>query len=123
MKRVQRFIANAGAAGFARSLVVLIIIYFAMRKDFATGLWHFTFPCLILCFFLSFPFRHQLVLRFQVTRIALNVIAVIGFVILLFTGRHVSEPAYLRILLSLFIGLYMGIYFWLLSDPMVSREE
>jgi len=122
MNRIQRFFLNAGIAGIIQVLLVGIVLYFALRKDVGTGLWVLTIPSLIVSFAFGYMFRRQLVLHFRVTKIAMNVVAACALILLVVLGRPESEPPALRVMLCCFIGLYVGLYFWLLSDPLIGRE-
>ena len=122
MNRLTRFFSNTGAIAIAQCAIVGIILFFAMRKDVASGLWIITLPVLLVSFFAGYPVRNWLVDHLRLTRILMNSVAVAGMICVVVLRRlKGEEPVAVRIALAAFIGLYMGLYFWLMSDQRITR--
>lgn len=123
MDRFSRFAHNAGLIATIQVLIVLAILFFGLIKDFQTGLWVYTLPVLILSFLIGFAIRRFLVDHLQVVRWVMNAV-VVAALLFLFTGGGSTGPgsSVERVLVAASIGLYISFYFWMLSDPLVSRQ-
>lgn len=118
----SRFIQNAGAKNSFRCLAVLLVLGFALAKDFRTGLGMATLPVVVLGFFSPLAIRDWLIARFEVVRMVLNVFAVVCIVAVMAVPKpQGEEPAALRVAIAAVFSLYMGAYFWVLSDERIRR--
>ena len=123
MQTLIRFVSNAGAANSGRFLLVLVLLYFALSKDAKLGLIPITLPLTIIG--LSGPrfIRDRLIDHFDLIKKIMNVLVIIGVLAAAYFGKSKApEPASLRIGLCAAFSLYIGIYFWVLSDPRIERQ-
>lgn len=123
MNRTARFFRNNGVVAAIQCAIVGIIVFYSIRKDIASGLWVITLPLVLAGFLAGYPIRNWLVDNVKLTRILMNSVAIGAVIILVLVGKlEGEEPAALRIGLSAGIGLYMGLYFWLMSDERISTQ-
>lgn len=122
MQRLQRFVQNAGAMGVLQSVAVVIVMCIAIRYDLTMGHWVITLPVLLLAVLVAYVVRNVLVDHFGVMRWVMNGLAAAGIAVVVFSGGFSgSGSLWLRAALAGGIGLYMGCYFFMLSDPRVGR--
>lgn len=122
MQALARFIKNAGAANSIRFLIVLVILYFALAKDLKIGLILITLP-VALCGLLGPRLvRDWLIEHFEVLKMIMNVMVILAVLAAAYFGKSkTDEPDSLRIVLCGIFSLYIGVYFWVLSDSRIQR--
>jgi len=119
---LTRFFENAGGKNCIRFALVLIVLCFAVVKDLQTGLAVVTVPIIVAGLLLPCVVRSWLVDHFEVVRTVLNVVALLCIVAALVVPKQQGvEPSALRIALAAVFSLYMGVYFWVLSDSRIRR--
>lgn len=120
MSRIEHFARNAGVQGCVLSGVVGVLIGAGLMRDFREGNWAATLAVLFLTLGLPYFIRDRLVARATTVRNVMNGIALVCAVFVLLTPRpNCPEPIWLRAAVIAFLGAYMGVYFWLLSDRRV----
>lgn len=121
MDRFQRFAHNAGTLGIIQTVIVAIVFGLAALKDLSTGDWIFTLPPLIGLFVLAYFVRGVLVNWRRVVQVSLMIAFAAALITVIFFSPTTAagEPLWWRVLLSSFVGLYMGCFFWLFSDPRI----
>jgi hypothetical protein len=119
MERIKQFQRNAGTMGALQTLAVIAFIFlFAVPRDIVTGQWIITVPILAVVLTVPYFARDFLVYNFNWLSWVMNACAVTGIIIaFLNRGQAQPEPLWLRATLAGCIGLYIGCYFWMLSDP------
>jgi len=124
MGRLRRFADNAGVQVLVQTGVVLLILVFAVWRDLQVGYWMYTVPVLLVALGASYFVRSLLVDNFRVVRIVMNVALVAAIIVLLVVGGLWGlKPLWLRLSVAAFVGLYLGCYFWLLSDDRITIES
>jgi len=124
MGRLRRFADNAGVQVLVQTGVVLLILVFAVWRDLQVGYWMYTVPVLLVALGASYFVRSLLVDNFRVVRIVMNVALVAAIIVLLVVGGLWGlKPLWLRLAVAAFVGLYLGCYFWLLSDDRITIES
>jgi len=124
MGRLRRFAGNAGVQVLVQTGIVLLILVFAVWRDLQVGYWMYTVPVLLVALGASYFLRSLLVDNFRVVRIVMNVALVAAIIVLLVVGSLWGlKPLWLRLLVAAFVGLYLGCYFWLLSDDRITIES
>jgi hypothetical protein len=117
MRRIQRFIKNAGLLGCIQLGVFLLGLVIVTWPDFRTGLWAFTVPALILGFCISYLIRNLVFEHLQLARRIMNTITLLAIIVVAVSrGGDVVESPWLSIFVVGFIANYTGSYFWMLSD-------
>jgi hypothetical protein len=120
--RFTRFVKNAGGAGIIQILIMGIFFFFVLRKEIGSGQWLYTVPMMLIAFFATYPARNILVDHVGVTRVVMNAL-VVGTFVLLFVAMPEGERSRGRDLAIMAgVGLYMGAYFWLLSDERIGTQ-
>jgi hypothetical protein len=121
MDRLTRFATNAGVQGCLFSGVVAIIVLFGMVRDFRLGHWVVTLPLLLAALSLTYTIRAFLVDNVSIMRVVMNFVAIAGIAAVAFLPKAVGpEPLWLRVMVIGFLGIYMGCYFWMLSDDRIT---
>ena len=122
MIRLQQFCRNAELANCIKLLILAVIVFFALRKDFQTGLWLTSLPAFAIGLAIPFFAREVILRHFSIVRVVMNIVA-FGGIIFAAVMRQGSgfEPAWLRVFLAFVIAFYISAYFWTLSDERISR--
>ena len=117
MTRLKRFFDNAGWGGAVRIAIVLAFLPLVLKGDVATGRWPYTVAALICPFVLSYLLRDVLVEHVHAAREAMNA-TLIGFMIVTAVAKRLVPAGELwpNVAAAVFIGGYVGCYFWLMSD-------
>ncbi len=124
MSRLKRFFRNAGALGIVQVLVLAFVLFFCLRRDYLAGTLFFTLTAMVGGFCVPYGFRHVLIRHAKVIARLMNVVALVGIVYALFLRVEPSdESIVLRTGLAAIMSLYMGCYFWLLSDERVAVKR
>ena len=122
MQRLKRFVHNAGILGTAQTLAVCVLLCIVMWADAMTGRWIVTVPILLTALVAAYAIRDFLVENFIRVRRVMNVLVVVGIgAYFLSRGQPVPQSFWLSAALFGCFGLYIGCYFWLLSDPRLAR--
>jgi hypothetical protein len=120
MKRLLHFLDNAGGRGCVLTLLVLASLGIVLRRDFAEGTWPWLLLPVLACFGIPYLFRDLLVAYAQKVQIGMKIalMAAVTAAVLIprWDGR---EPMEFRVIFAVFLGSYLGCYFWLLSDSRV----
>jgi phosphoglycerol transferase MdoB-like AlkP superfamily enzyme len=117
MNRLRRFYKNAGSMNIAKTSVFLLILFFALKKDYTTGLWIYTVPLVILGVLFPFIFRDKIVQHFDKSYKYLNYFAYGAIALAIISGKSGgSETGSLRMVLAFVFSTYISAYYWLLSD-------
>lgn len=123
MQAFIRFVQNAGVSNSGRFLLVLVMLYFALAKDLKIGLIPITLPVALFGLVGPRVVRDWLIDHFEGIKIIMNLVVVIGVVVAAFVGKSkTAEPESLRIALCAAFSLYIGVYFWVLSDARIQRS-
>jgi len=127
LNRFSRFARNVGWRGTIRSLfVAAFVVILGLAKPKEVELLLFA-PIAVACFLVTYPIRNILVAHVRASEIALGfvAIAIVGTSILLgkVMPKVPREHPEILIALAAALGLYMGSYFWLHSDPRVERLD
>jgi hypothetical protein len=120
LERFPRFFKNSGTVGSIQLLVFAVLLFFAMKRDFGSGVWVITLPVFIGSLFITYPFRDWLIENYPTVHKVMNGIAITGLIIYFFF-RPEEETNLIRIVFCFFIGTYIGTFFWILSDENVQR--
>ena len=124
MGRVHRFVSNAGVQVILQAGLVLLILIIAVWRDLQVGHWKYTVPVLLVSLAASYFFRNAMVANCEIARIVMNAVLVAAIIALLVVGTLCGlRPLWLRMIVAGFIGLYLGSYFWLLSDARITVEH
>lgn len=124
MSRLRRFCANAGAGGVVRASVIGLIAVLIASGELADGSGYRVVPILLGTFFASYPARHWMVDHVTLVRGLMNGAAVLaGIIVLVCKMAGVEKLPGLSLAACAFLGGYMGLYFWLLSDPRIERYD
>ena len=117
MTRLQHFSRNAGLANCIKLLLLAALAFFALKKDFETGLWLISVPALAIGLAIPFFAREMILRQFSIVRIVMNLVAAAGIVVaVVMRQKSGFEPDWLRVLLTFVIAFYISAYFWTLSD-------
>lgn len=120
MTRLQHFSRNAGLANCVKLLLLAALVFFALKKDFETGLWLISVPALAIGLAIPFFVREMILRQFSVVRIVMNLVAAVGIVLaVVMRQKSGVEPDWLRVLLTFVIAFYISAYFWALSDERI----
>ena len=123
MQLFIRFSQNAGVANSGRFIFVLVILFFALAKDARIGLITVTMPLALFGLLGPRLIRDSLIDHFDVIKVIMNTFVIAGIVAAAVVGKSKSaEPELLRIALCAVFSLYIGIYFWVLSDARIERS-
>ncbi len=122
MSRFQRFRENVGTVSAIQIFLVALILILRLRYEFTIGLWKATLPCLLISFYVAYFSRHLLVEHFELTQRALLFTWGAMILAVLFVEVPDPEPPKLRIAAATVMGLYIGVFFWVYSDPLIGRE-
>ena len=108
-------------SAFFAALVVYLMI---ARPD--KGDWPIFVTAVLASFFAAYALRNLLVENFRISRWILNGAVILGAAagfLLRKRAPELIESLEATLICGAFIGLYLGCYFWLLSDPRVEREN
>ena len=123
MHALTRFVQNAGAANSGRFLLVMVILCFALAKDLKIGLIPITLPLALFGLLAPRLVRDWLIDHFETLKVIMNLLVILGVVVAAYIGKSKStEPESLRIGLCAVFSLYLGVYFWVLSDARIQRS-
>lgn len=120
MRRLKRYVVNAGVVGTLATLLMTVGVVFCIRKDVGTGLWVWTVPAFMGPALLIYFLRGVLVAHMEVAGPIIHytaVVAAAGFA--LSRPFLPSDEAWFRISVAAFLGVFMGCYFWMTSDPRI----
>lgn len=119
--RFSRFIQNAGIRGVAFFFIVVIGMFFTLRKDLELGILPLTLFVMGIGGFISYRARSFLVDSLPYTKYALNILLLTGWITLaIFKESLPHDDTWFRVLLTGGFATYLGCYFWLLSDERVT---
>ena len=122
MQRLQRFVHNAGILGTAQTLAVCVLLCIVLWADAMTGRWIVTAPILLAALVAAYAIRNFLVENFTWVGRVMNVLVVVAITAYFLSGgQPVPRSFWLSAALFGCFGLYIGCYFWLLSDPRLAR--
>ena len=122
MQRLKRFVHNAGILGTTQTLAVCVLLCIVLWADAMTGRWIVTAPILLAALIAAYAIRNFLVENFIRVRRVMNLLVVVAIsAYFLSRGQPVPQTFWLNATLSGCLGLYIGCYFWLLSDPRLAR--
>jgi len=120
MNRLRRFFANAGTPRLLQTLVVLLLMISALRRDAASGDWVVTVPILLSLQLLAFLIRNILVADARVASWTLNGLLIALLVTMFILRGAGPEPLWMRATLAGALSFYMGCAFWMLSDDRIA---
>ena len=120
MARLSQFASNAGGVGCVQCILVSVMLFFFLRADVRNGIGHLTVPLVFVCFFVAYLSRDKLVDNVALVRVAMNSCLVVAVIATFALRDHVILPSpWDRIAGASSLSLYMGCYFWLLSDQRI----
>ncbi len=122
--RFVRFARNAGFRGTARTLLVLAAFAVLLAREGTGGNRATLAAAAVIGVVLAYLGRELLLKSVRTTAIAMNAVLLLALVAA-FAGNRLlqmkEQPVALGLVVAAFLGLYLGSYFWLLSDPRVER--
>ena len=103
--------------------VIAIIVLFGMVYDLRMGHWVVTLPILVAALGLTYTIRGFLVNNVSTMRDVMNIVAIASIAANLLLPKAVGpEPLWLRAMMIGFLSIYMGCYFWMLSDENITAN-
>jgi len=121
LTRLALFRRNAGPVAIAQIAVIAILLFFAIRRDIIDGRWWLSLPAFAAAFAAPYLLRDWLVAHLRPALWTMNVIAVVAIVAVVTLDAPKPEPAWFRVSVATGMGLYLGCFFWTLSDWRVHR--
>jgi hypothetical protein len=123
MARVRRFAVNAGVFGTIQTIVVSIGVVGLFAYSVHSGDMLVILPGMCIATIVPFCIKHHLVEHVDFTRQLMNIFALSGVVAPTLFRQHYSvEDFWLRFIATTLAATYISSYFWLLSDPLISRD-
>lgn len=123
MNRILHFFSNVRGIYWLQLIWVGYVLFVNIRADLLMGIWPYTLTALILPIFLFFFIKEFLVEHSTWSSLIMNgiIIAWVGLVSFVIPRENfMTLPG--RIAVSLFLGIFLGVYFWLFSDPRISTR-
>lgn len=124
MNRIQHFLSNAGKLGTAQTVVVSLAVVALVAFSFKAGDIEFIVAAVLFAAGVAYAARGYLVDHVGFAQWLMN-IAAVGTPITLFVFQeHLDvEKFWVRCSASAWATLYLGCYFWMLSDPSITRDR
>jgi hypothetical protein len=118
--RVQHFVKNSGIWGAIRLVLIVVAVALIISQDAAEDTRLYTVPALILAVLFTYAIRDLLVRNAHTVVRILNILVFVGLAgSFLAAQSRFADTWWMNILVVGFVGAYMGIEFWLLSDPRI----
>jgi phosphatidylserine synthase len=121
MTRLRRFIQNAGFLGAGLNLFVFIILLLLAQSALKRG-DYIIVPIILGGLFGPYLIRAQLVEHARATQQLMNLawFALMALILAQFFTT-IQLPSWTGIAIIATLALYIGVYFWLLSDRRIGR--
>ena len=126
MSRIARFARNAGSMGTVMTAIMAGFVIYVLIANPEGANARLLVPVLFLAFFAMYPLRGLLVDHLETTRRILTGMIILGGLAVFVLGRAPGKPLDQpegQLGIVIYLGIYMGGYFWLLSDPRVGRGD
>jgi len=116
MERLKRFFRRAGY----RSLLLIILVGFIIWYGIYINQWYITIPAFGLMVLVTYLLRDFFVQHVTTVHKYMSY-ALIGIAVIAFFTRQSAprEMMIFNLIFAIFIGGYVGIYFWTVSDERV----
>ena len=119
MDRLKRFYRVSGWRG---ALFLAALVFFVGYEVYI-GLWLYTVPVLFAALLVTYLSRDYLVDHAELVRKVSNyAIWVVLIAALLFRSKATPQSLPMNIFLMAFVGLFVGSFFWILSDDRWLRQ-
>ena len=121
MERFKQYANNAGVRGLFKAAVTLFAVVWSLIHYDKLGIKWYDLPVLVGTFALPYRFRDFIVENMDPVRVLMNGTLIAAILIFAFLGDQLDQhtPYWFSTFFFGAVGLYWGLYFWMISDPRV----